>query len=135
MTQKHQHKAKVKSFDIKKFREIDYVISSCQNFVGVENSKKLLKVDSLNNSSPKKNRRMSNIYIVTFLVGLILTSVFIILHKQTNAIAITGLTKQGNRLPTFIITGLSNSGKTALFTKVSFSIHVSYNELVPNCCL
>lgn len=78
---------------------------------------------------------MSNIYIVTFLVGLILTSVFIILHKQTNAIAITGLTKQGNRLPTFIITGLSNSGKTALFTKVSFKISVSYNELVSNCCL
>jgi len=62
---------------------------------------------------------MADVYVFTILVGLILAALFIILHKQTNAIAITGLTKQGNKTPTFIITGLSNSGKTAFFTKVS----------------
>ncbi|CCH43118.1 Translation initiation factor IF-2 [Wickerhamomyces ciferrii] len=62
---------------------------------------------------------MSNVIIFTAIIGLLLLAVFIILNNQTNTIAnVTGLTKSTNKQPTYIITGLSNSGKTLLYNKI-----------------
>lgn len=58
---------------------------------------------------------MSNVYFITFILGLIAVSAFVIIHKHSNTVVIPGISNTSNKHPTFVVAGLSNSGKTTLF--------------------
>ncbi|KAH3676431.1 hypothetical protein WICMUC_002062 [Wickerhamomyces mucosus] len=55
---------------------------------------------------------------ITAIAIIFASLLFFIIHHQTNKITIPGLAKQSNKQPTFIITGLSGSGKTTYFNSL-----------------
>lgn len=61
-------------------------------------------------------KMLSTLTLAPLILGLSVIAVFMIIQKQSNAIMIPGrLSSSGNKQPTFIIAGLSNSGKTTLY--------------------
>ncbi|KAH3683927.1 hypothetical protein WICPIJ_005127 [Wickerhamomyces pijperi] len=61
----------------------------------------------------------SNVIIITIVAILLASVAFFLFQQNTNTVSIPGLAKQSNKQPTFIIAGLSNSGKTTLFNSLT----------------